>query len=249
MQQSQRPGRRRVVGRDTRGRAAEDDDRAGDPSESEGRVDGVIARRALLFVGGLLLLVDDHEPRPLQRCEKRGARADDDVGHPVEDAAPFVIAFAGRERGVQKRDAFAEARHEPRDDLRRERDLRHEDDDAVAHRERARRGTQVDLGLPARRDTVKQERRARAETGDDRPERVGLSRGRGRVAHRVVLAERELARDAAHAARAFEHQTAFGERARRDGGAAGVGEIRGAHRARLERPEGHELARAETRGT
>src|SRR5438876_1087079 len=59
---------------------------------------------------------------------------------------------------------------------------------------------------------------------------------------------RSARRVAATPGGAFANEPAFGGRARGDGGGAGVGEIRGAHRARLERPEGHELARAEARG-
>src|SRR5207248_9124953 len=127
-----------------------DDRGTGEAAELERRVDRVISRFAFLLVRRLLLLVDDDQSDVFERRKERRARADDDVGESIEYSPPLVEALARRERAVQKRDAVAEPRDEPRDDLRRKNDLRHKDDHALAARERGRRRTQVHLGVAAR---------------------------------------------------------------------------------------------------
>ena len=232
-EQTQGAGRGGVIRDDARRRAAQDDDATGKAPERESGVDGVVARGRLLFVRRLLLLVDDDKPRMFERREERGPRADDDIGHAVEDASPFVEPLARAQRRVKERDAIAETRDEARHDLGGEGDLRHKHDDAEPASQRFRRGAQVDLGLPARGHTVEQERVAATEPRDDRVESGSLAGGRGGVAHRVVLRERELARHAPDRARAFGGKTASRERACGDRGAAGVCELRA--RARAER--------------
>ena len=57
---------------------------------------------------------------------------------------------------MQYRNRVAETLAEPRDDLRRERDLRHEHDRAASLLERGRGCAEVDLGLARARDAVQQ---------------------------------------------------------------------------------------------
>ena len=78
-------------------------------------------------------------PRPVDRREHRRARADADPRLAAAQALPLVVALALGELGVQHRHGVAEARHEARDDLRRQRDLGHEHDRALAAREHAPR--------------------------------------------------------------------------------------------------------------
>ena len=66
-----------------------------------------------------------------------------------DDPLALVPPLGLREAGVEKRDAVAEARAEAAERLRRERDLRHEDDRAAARGERGLAGADVDLGLAA----------------------------------------------------------------------------------------------------
>ena len=98
----------------------------------------VVARVALVLVGGVVLLVDDDQAevaRPARRPRERGPTAT--RASPRAQPQPLVVALALAERGVQQRDGVAEARREARDGLRRQRDLRHEHDHARA-RARAR---------------------------------------------------------------------------------------------------------------
>ena len=51
------------IGHNVRCRGAQDDHRAGQIRQLQGRLPGVIARRVVLLVGGLVLLVDDYQPQ------------------------------------------------------------------------------------------------------------------------------------------------------------------------------------------
>ena len=119
-----------------------------------------------------MLLVDDDQAEALDRREDRRARADGDPRLAGAQAAPLVVALALRQRGVQQRDGVAEAGGEARDGLRRERDLRHERDHALAALERRGGRAQVDLGLARAGHAVQQVRLA--GRGLDRRQRVGL---------------------------------------------------------------------------
>ena len=70
---------------------------------------------------------------------------------------------------MQQRDGVAEARLEAADGLRRQRDLGHEHDHALAALERRGRGAQVDLGLARARDAVQQPRAAALDRGERAP--------------------------------------------------------------------------------
>ena len=58
---------------------------------------------------------------------------------------------------MEQSHAFAEARSEAADGLRRQRDLGHEDDRTAPSRERSFAGADVDLGLPAARSSGEQD--------------------------------------------------------------------------------------------
>ena len=127
------------------------------PAGALGRdVAGVVARVALVLVGGVVLLVDHDQAEPRHRREDGRARADDDPRLAGAQPPPLVVALAVRERGVQQRDRVAEARLEAGDGLRRQRDLRDEHDHALAVGERLRGRAQVDLGLARAGDAVQQ---------------------------------------------------------------------------------------------
>ena len=204
----------------------------------------MIARVALLLVRRLLLLVDDHESDPLERCEERGARADDDVGDSIEYSSPLVESLPRRKSAVQERDAVPEARDEPRDHLCREDDLWHEDDHAVAAGERRRGRAKVHLGLAAGRDPVKKKAATRAERPRDGPDRDGLRPGRREVARAVLVGERELSGYSPHGSRPCQHEPATGQGSRCRRRTAGVGEIAPRHGAGGEGPKRRELPRA-----
>ena len=152
-----------------------------------------------------MLLVDDDQPDVGHRREDRRARADADPRLAARAAAPTRRgARPGESARVQDGDRVAEALDEARDDLRRQRDLGHEHDDAAAGRERRRRGLQVDLGLPRAGDAVQEQPRRRApRPGSRRARRAGRPSGRpGRAARRARRPRRAAARGARRAGRA-----------------------------------------------
>ena len=104
-----------------------------------------------------MLLVDADEAEPADRCEDGRAGADDHSGVPGRDALALVAPLGLGEARVEQRHALAEPRAEPSERLRRERDLRYEDDRAEAALEGGRTRPEVDLGLAAAGRAVEQE--------------------------------------------------------------------------------------------
>ena len=141
------PRRRRPVHRD---RAFERRALRGDGAR-------VVARIGVLLVRRVVLLVDDDQPEPADRREHRRARADDDPRLAARDALALVAALGVGQRRVEDRDAVAEPRADAADGLRRERDLRDEDDRAEAALEHRRARLQVDLGLAGAGRAVEQD--------------------------------------------------------------------------------------------
>ena len=101
---------------DRRRRASEDDRRAGQPGQLERRVARLEAWRAIALVGGVVLLVDDHEADVLERRQQRRPRPDDDVRVAGPDPAPLVGALALAEPRVEDRDADREVGAQAVDD-------------------------------------------------------------------------------------------------------------------------------------
>ena len=139
----------------------------------------VVARIALLLVGGVVLLVDHDQAEVVERSEHRRARADADARLAAAHAPPLVVALARGELRVHDRHGVAEALDEAARGLRRERDLGHEHDRRAAALQRRGHRAQVDLGLAAAGHAVQQQRRARPlHARDDRVERRALRRRR-----------------------------------------------------------------------
>ena len=125
-----------------------------------------------------MLLVDHDQPEPVNRREDRRARPDDDPRLAARDPHALVAPFRIGEPGVEDRDAVAEPRAHPADRLRRQRDLRHEQDRPEPPLEHCSAGLEVDLGLPGSGRPVEQEGTARAgvDRGDDAVGRHSLLR-------------------------------------------------------------------------
>ena len=64
----------------------------------------VVARRFLLFVGRLVLLVHDDQPEVFYRSEQRRARADHDPRLALVNAMPLVVPLAFAQTAVQNGD-------------------------------------------------------------------------------------------------------------------------------------------------
>ena len=109
----------------------------------------VVARVGLLLVRGVVLLVDADQAEPAHRREHGRARADRDRRLARDDPLALVAPLRlGQCRVEDSRCGRRSARGSARR-LRRERDLRHEDDRAAPSLERGRARLQIDLGLAA----------------------------------------------------------------------------------------------------
>src|SRR5262249_13585186 len=125
----------------------------------------VIARRLALLVRALMLFVDDDRTEVRERREDRRARADRDALASVLEREPLVVSLAVAEGTVQYRDLVAEDSAKAIDGLRRERDLRHQDDRRLISLDHdAPEQLDVDERLAAARDAVQQENIAAASS-------------------------------------------------------------------------------------
>ena len=213
----------RVPGLRARRGGADEQPGAGAARALGGDGAGVVARVALVLVGGVVLLVDDDQPEVGDRREDRRARADRDPRLAGAQPPPLVVALALAERGVQQRDGVAEAGLEAPDGLRRQRDLGHEHDHALPALERRGGGAQVDLGLARAGDAVQQVRCAR---------RALDGRDRGLLVGRELDGRARLDVGARRAAALARRSIATSPRASRRRSAGSC--ARGAHRQRVQ---------------
>ena len=142
---------------------------------------GEIARRVteafVLFIRGVVLLVDDDEPELLEGREYRGASADDDPRAAAVGAAPRIAARAHGETRVHDRDARAEAPLKALDQLWRQGDFRHQHQRLAAAPERRANHPQIHLRLAAARHSVQKVRRKASERRLDGADHLGLCLG------------------------------------------------------------------------
>ena len=114
----------------------------------------MVAGCLLLFVGGIVLLVDHDQTEVVERCKERGAGTDDHFGRAFADPSPLPPAFSVGECGVEDRGLRAEA---PFDGARGggcETDLRHQHETAAASSQHVLETPQVDLCLARTGDAL-----------------------------------------------------------------------------------------------
>ena len=125
-------------------------------------VAGVIVHAVFLLVGGVMLFIDHDQTEIGVRQEQRRARADDDGDFALGDGFPGARAPARREFGMPLGRTRAETRGKAVEELRGERDLRHQDQalpagaDGVGHR------LEINFGLARAGDAVEQRHRVAA---------------------------------------------------------------------------------------
>src|ERR1043166_9321709 len=145
--------------------APEDDGRALAVRPLEGDFARVVARDVVLLVGRLMFFVEDDEPEGAGGRKDRRARADHDIDLAVADRPPLPRAVGFGEDAVEDGDA-AESRFESRDRLRRERDLRDEDDRLLSLLDRAGERAEVDIAFSAAGHAVKEDDAALFDRGE-----------------------------------------------------------------------------------
>ena len=127
--------------------------------ERDREIAGAVTHALLLLVRGVVLLVDHDGSQPRHRREHRQPRAHHHARAPLGSGEPVRRALAVGQVAVHERDRLAgqppgHLRHQ----LRRECDLRHQQQDlrVRAGPEHVREPAQVDLGLAAPRHAVQQ---------------------------------------------------------------------------------------------
>ena len=131
--------------------------RAGGAGAEPGGPAGVVAGRLVLLVGGVVLLVEDHQPEVPDGGEHRGAGPEHDARLAPPDAPEGGAALGGAEPAVEHGEAGAEAGAEERLLLGGERDLGDQQQRAAPRFQAGGDGLEIDLGLPAAGDPVEQE--------------------------------------------------------------------------------------------
>jgi hypothetical protein len=120
---------------------------------------GRVAETPLVLLEGcIVLLVDDDQPEVRNRGEHGRARAEHDAGVAAEGIAPGEEPLVIGQGRMQHRHRRLEARAKTLEKLRRQSDLRHEQQRAPAGAQHLLDEPQVDLGLAAAGDPVQHER-------------------------------------------------------------------------------------------
>ena len=139
-----------------RRRRAQHHHRAGQLGAHHGHVARVVARRLFLLVALVVLLVHENQAEIRHGRKDGRARADHDGRIAAPDAPPLLAALLRRERGVQQRDLVAEGGVEQAGRLRREADLRHQQNRRQSAIERPLHGGQIDGRLSRTGHAVQQ---------------------------------------------------------------------------------------------
>ena len=135
-------------------------------------VAGVIMRAVFLLVGRVVFFIDDDKPEIGIGQKQRRARADHDRHFIRRHRGPGARARARRELRMPFRRARAEARGEAVEQLRGERDFRHQDQRLPLAPDIFRHRLEIDFGLAGAGDAIEQ-RHGVAALIDGGAQRVG----------------------------------------------------------------------------
>ena len=187
--QARRPGACRSVGQvealraagadaleafERRCRRAQHDGDAVTLSPGQCQVARGIAEALLLLVRSVVLFVDHDQPGAGERREDGRTCADDHRRRAGASRAPRLQAIGVGEPRMHHRERPGESRREARDELRRQRDLRHQDQRLLAACDHVGNRAQVHLGLAAAGHAVQHERRKAPVCCHDRADRCIL---------------------------------------------------------------------------
>ncbi len=172
-----------VAAFEARGGGDEQGRGAGVPGADEREVAGVVARRELLLVGGVLLLVDHDQAEVGDRREQGRAGAEHHARLAAAHPLPLLVALADAHPRMQDGEVIAEAQLDGAGEGRHERDLGHQQDRRPPAGERLLGGPQIDLGLAGAGHPLEQERRELAGLDDG---------GQPAEGERLILAQMNL---------------------------------------------------------
>ena len=127
-----------------------------------GHIAGVVAHAVLLFVGGVMLLIDDNEAEIGVGQKQRRARANHDGNFTIGNRAPGPRPPARRQLRMPFRRADAKAGRKSVKKLRRQRNFRHQDQRLPAVADRIGNRLEIDLSLARAGDAVEERDRVAA---------------------------------------------------------------------------------------
>ena len=154
--QGQLPAHGVVVGHDAGRGGAGNELGPGDHSEPARHPAGLVSRRAVLLISGRSFLVKAYEAESRDRREDGRPAAQDDVRLTAAHAPPLLSSLELGELAVEDRHRCLQPCPHPLHELRRQRDLGHEHEDAKALRQCLFGRSQVHLGLATCDDTVQE---------------------------------------------------------------------------------------------
>ena len=160
------------AGLDRRRRRGEHDRRLLEPRAHHRHVARVVDDALLLFVGALVLLVDDDKTEVSERQKQSRARADNHWRFAARHGRPDAFALALGQAGMPLGWSCAETRREAVEKLRGERNLRQQHQRLALLPQRFGDRLEVNLGLARSRHALEQGRRERA-VGDEADEIIG----------------------------------------------------------------------------
>ncbi len=103
---------------DRGGGGAEDDRATQILSPDHRNIAAIVTRSLILFVGGIMLFIDDDQAEFRQRRKNRRARTNHHVDLGARNTAPLIDAFFAGESAVQDADPAGKARFKAIDQLR-----------------------------------------------------------------------------------------------------------------------------------
>ncbi len=116
------------------------------------------ARRFVLLVGAVVLLVDDDQSGIAEWGKEGGTRSKDDTDLPVAHGHPGAGSLPDRKAAVEERNLVTQGLSNPVDALRSQADLGHEVEDAAAPLQCGSGRFEEHRGLATASDAAKQER-------------------------------------------------------------------------------------------
>ncbi|MBT9149353.1 MAG: hypothetical protein DDT27_01097 [Dehalococcoidia bacterium] len=147
-----------VIAGDVRGSASEDHHRTGKLSQLQSYVTGMIERAlVMLFVGPLVFLVDYDEPQIGLRGKDSASRTDDHVAFAIPNPMPFIELFPWGKLTMENSHSSLEARGKASDSLRRQGNLRNQNDGLLTMDDGLPQSPEVYLCLAAAGNTVQEE--------------------------------------------------------------------------------------------
>ncbi len=139
--------------------ATQQDCRAGEPSQGDRNVPGVVGGQGdgvVLFVRGVVGFIEDNEAQAGDGRKESRSGANDHVRFSLAHPVPDCVALAKAELAVHYGDAARKASFETADGLGCQADLGHEDNGPAAGSQRGFQCTHIDFGLARARDPMQE---------------------------------------------------------------------------------------------